>query len=209
MYLCSVLTNHFAKTMREKIYLTILLALTAIYLRAQITPLAQMEKLDRGVVALPLYTSGGNFVSWRFLGTDANDTRFDLMRNGTTIATDLEVTNYRDAAGNKTSEYQVVTKVNGQIVSTSNPVKPWTQFYKPLKLDRPATGALGGTYSPNDCSVGDVDSDGEYEIFVKWDPDCILNHVPCQHDCSLVDKHSPILQHSFVPYASRALPVDL
>jgi rhamnogalacturonan endolyase len=156
--------------MREKIYLTILLALAAIYLRAQITPLAQMEKLDRGVVALPLYTSGGNFVSWRFLGTDANVTRFDLMRNGTTIATDLEATNYRDAAGNKTSEYQVVTKVNGQIVSTSNPVKPWTQFYKPLKLDRPATGALGGTYSPNDCSVGDVDSDGEYEIFVKWDP---------------------------------------
>lgn len=25
-------------------------------------------------------------------------------------------------------------------------------------------------YIPNDCSVGDVDGDGEYEIFVKWDP---------------------------------------
>ncbi|MDE6157874.1 MAG: Por secretion system protein, partial [Muribaculaceae bacterium] len=25
-------------------------------------------------------------------------------------------------------------------------------------------------YSPNDCSVGDVDGDGRYEIFVKWDP---------------------------------------
>jgi rhamnogalacturonan endolyase len=39
-----------------------------------------------------------------------------------------------------------------------------------LALDRPATGTLGGEYSPNDCSVGDVDGDGEYEIFVKWDP---------------------------------------
>lgn len=26
------------------------------------------------------------------------------------------------------------------------------------------------TYSPNDCSVGDVDGDGVYELFVKWDP---------------------------------------
>ena len=156
--------------MIKKIYFIVLLAMTTISLQAQITPLTQMEKLDRGVVALPLYTSGGNFVSWRFLGTDDNDTRFDLVRNGTTIATDLEVTNYRDASGNKNSEYQVVTKVNGQTMSTSNPVKAWSQFYKPLKLDRPATGALGGTYSPNDCSVGDVDGDGEYEIFVKWDP---------------------------------------
>src|SRR5574342_208829 len=23
---------------------------------------------------------------------------------------------------------------------------------------------------PNDCSVGDLDGDGEYEIIVKWDP---------------------------------------
>ena len=28
----------------------------------------------------------------------------------------------------------------------------------------------GCTYSPNDCSVGDVDGDGMYEIFMKWDP---------------------------------------
>ena len=152
--------------MTKKIYLIvfIFLAIAAISIQAQITPQSQMEKLDRGVVALPLYTSGGNFVSWRFLGTDDNDTRFDLVRNGTTIATDLEVTNYRDTGGNKNSEYQVITKVNGQAINTSNPVKAWSQFYKPLKLDRPATGALGGTYSPNDCSVGDVDGDGKDEI---------------------------------------------
>ena len=137
---------------------------------AQITPISQMEKLDRGLVALPANSGSGNFVSWRVLGTDDNNTRFDLVRNGTTIATDLEVSNYKDAGGNSSSEYQVITKVNGETFSTSNPVKAWGEIYKKLKLDRPATGAQGGTYSPNDCSVGDVDGDGEYEIFVKWDP---------------------------------------
>lgn len=141
-----------------------------LYSKAQITPISQMEKLDRGLVALPANSGSGNFVSWRFLGTDDNNARFDLVRNGTTIASDLEVTNYKDASGNSSSEYQVITKVNGEVISTSDPVKAWGDVYKKLKLDRPAKGALGGTYSPNDCSVGDVDGDGEYELFVKWDP---------------------------------------
>ena len=138
--------------------------------KAQITPISQMEKLDRGLVALPASSGSGNFVSWRFLGTDDNNTRFDLVCNGTTIATDLEVSNYKDANGDSSSEYQVITKVNGEVVNTSDAVKAWDKVYKTLKLDLPAKGAQGGTYSPNDCSVGDVDGDGEYEIFVKWDP---------------------------------------
>ena len=138
--------------------------------KAQITPISQMEKLDRGPVALPASSGSGNFVSWRFLGTDDNNTRFDLVCNGTTIATDLEVSNYKDANGDSSSEYQVITKVNGEVVNTSDAVKVWDKVYKTLKLDLPAKGAQGGTYSPNDCSVGDVDGDGEYEIFVKWDP---------------------------------------
>ena len=142
----------------------------AISLQAQITPLSQMEKLDRGVVALPITSDDGNFVSWRYLGTDSEDCRFDVLRNGVTVATDLKVTNYTDVDAPLGAEYQVVVKVNGKVTETSKAVKAWTTLYKELKLDRPATGAQGGTYSPNDCSVGDVDGDGEYEIFVKWDP---------------------------------------
>lgn len=153
-----------------RFYITFLLSAMLLYSKAQITPISQMEKLDRGLVALPANSGSGNFVSWRFLGTDDNNARFDLVRNGTTIASDLEVTNYKDASGNSSSEYQVITKVNGEVISTSDPVKAWGDVYKKLKLDRPAKGVLGGTYSPNDCSVGDVDGDGEYELFVKWDP---------------------------------------
>ena len=152
-----------------RLYTILFLSAMLMHSQAQITPITQMEKLNRGVVALPA-NSGGNFVSWRFLGTDDNDSRFDVVKNGTTIATDLKVTNYTDAEGDSNSEYQIITKVNDEAISTSEPVKAWGEIYKKLKLDRPAKGAQGGTYSPNDCSAGDVDGDGEYEIIVKWDP---------------------------------------
>ena len=133
-----------------------------------VTPESQMEKLGRGVVALP--QSKGIFVSWRLLGTDDARMKFDVVRDGVTIAEGLDVSNYADEDGTASSKYKVVCKVNGKTVETSAEVQPWSQLYMKLPLDRPATGALGGTYSPNDCSVGDVDGDGEYEIFVKWDP---------------------------------------
>ena len=177
---------------KTRLYTTFFLSAMLLCSKAQITPISQMEKLDRGVVALPANTSNGNFVSWRFLGTDDNNTRFDLVRNGMTIATDLEVSDYKDTSGDSSSEYQVITKVNGEVISTSNPVKAWGEVYKKLKLDRPAdaktkpysiTNTISNqkveekypngqdySYSPNDISVGDVDGDGEYEIFVKWDP---------------------------------------
>ena len=132
------------------------------------TPESQMEKLGRGVVALP--QTKGIFISWRLLGTDDARTTFDVIRNGEVIAEDLTVSNYSDEAGTTDSKYQVVCKVNGKAIETSNEVTPWAKNYMTLALDRPGTGALGGEYSPNDCSVGDVDGDGEYEIFVKWDP---------------------------------------
>ena len=155
---------------KTRFYTTIFLSAMLLCSQAQITPTTQMEKLDRGVVALPANSGGGNFVSWRFLGTDDSNTRFDLICNGTTIATDLTVSNFKDTNGDSNSEYQVVTKVNGETINTSDAVKAWDKVYKTLKLDLPAKGAQGGNYSPNDCSVGDVDGDGEYEIFVKWDP---------------------------------------
>lgn len=140
-------------------------------LMAQYTPVGQMEKLDRGVVALPRSTGTGIFLSWRLLGTDdPAATTFDVVRNGETIKENLAKTNFEDGGGTKTASYQIVTKVNGEVVETSQAVSPWGKTYLTLKLDRPAKGEQGGTYTPNDMSVGDVDGDGQYELFVKWDP---------------------------------------
>ena len=134
------------------------------------TPASQMEKLDRGLIAQSVKGGQGIFVSWRFLGTDASETAFELLRNGESLAKDLFATNYTDVQGKKTDKYQVVTFVDGQPVDTTAAVTPWADLYKKVVLSRPAKGTNGGTYNPNDCSVGDVDGDGEYELFVKWDP---------------------------------------
>ena len=137
-------------------------------LTAQITPASQMEHLDRGLVAL---SAGiGNFVSWRLLGTDDATTTFDLLRNGEVIAQDLTLTNYSDKTGALGATYQVVTRQRGRMTETSNPVDAWSNLYKTIQLDRPAKGEQGGTYTPNDMSVADVDGDGQYELIVKWDP---------------------------------------
>ncbi len=131
------------------------------------TSTAQMEYLDRGLVVVPANTGTGQFVSWRFLGTENfKSTTFDLLRDGTVIASDITgATCYTDAQGTTSSKYQVVTKVNGTVTSTSNQVSSWGKQYLALKLNRP-----GSIYTPNDISVGDIDGDGQYELFVKWDP---------------------------------------
>lgn len=126
----------------------------------------QAERLGRGAVALPANSGSGRFVSWRLLGTDDASTTFDILRGGTVIASDLNsVTSYTDAKGTASSRYQVRTKVGGKVVETTEAVTPWSNIFCTLKLERP-----GDIYTPNDCSVGDVDGDGEYELFVKWDP---------------------------------------
>ena len=148
-----------------------LIGMMSLTASAQNTPVSQMEKLDRGVIALKPASGSGNFISWRFLGTDdESSTSFELLRDGRTVADNIYATNYVDANGSTTSAYRVVTKVNGEAVDTTAAVTSWGAPYKTLTLDRPATGAQGGTYSPNDMSVGDVDGDGEYELIVKWDP---------------------------------------
>ena len=153
----------------------IVLAASAFTLQAQVTPESQMEKLGRGVVALTANDGSGKFVSWRLLGTeDLNRMSFDVLRNGKVVKADVrDVTSYKDTGGNSSSYYQIVSKMDGEVIDTTAETKAWSGYFYQLHLDRPNGGTLDGTaytYSPNDCSVGDVDGDGEYEIFVKWDP---------------------------------------
>ena len=146
--------------------LTTLMTAAAIGGSAQITPVSQMEKLDRGLVVIPIGTT--RTLSWRFLGTDdESKTTFNILRDGETIVENRYETFYKDNKGG--SSYQIVTLVDGVPVDTTAAVKPWDKNYLPVKLQRPPAGS-DYSYSPNDCSVGDVDGDGQYEIFVKWDP---------------------------------------
>ena len=159
--------------MKKKICSVIMGLLVSVAMQAQVTPVSQMEKLGRGVVALAS-SGSGKFVSWRYLGTDDPvRTTFNVIRNGVVIKEGLAVTNYEDTGGSNSSEYQIATLVDGEVVDISTPVKAWEDALLKLPLNRPAGGSNSSgsyTYSPNDCSVGDVDDDGEYELFVKWDP---------------------------------------
>ncbi len=142
------------------------MAAAAIGGSAQITPVSQMERLDRGLVVIPIGTT--RTLSWRFLGTDdESKTTFNILCDGETIVENRYETFYKDNKGG--SSYQIVTLVDGVPVDTTAAVKPWDKNYLTVKLQRPPAGS-DYSYSPNDCSVGDVDGDGQYEIFVKWDP---------------------------------------
>lgn len=149
-----------------KAIIMLMLLVTGIQAKADTKTL--LEDLKRGVTVLPAQ-SKGMFISWRFLATDSVATSFDVLRDGKVIKSDITTaTNFTDGTGNANHRYQIVTKVGDEAIDTTAAVAPWTNPYYKLHLDLPT--ANGYTYSPNDCSVGDVDGDGEYELFVKWDP---------------------------------------
>lgn len=127
-----------------------------------------VESLDRGITAVN--TGSGMLVSWRYLANDSDSAVFKLYRNDTLVYTSNsgDATCYLDASGTSTDKYKVETVEGGTVTSTETCKYTSAGNYLDINLDQP-TGS-GYTYSPNDCSVGDVDGDGEYELFVKWDP---------------------------------------
>ena len=126
---------------RTKIFILIInLAFCFAFVQAQPKQVLQKEKLTRGVVALPM-ENGGQFVSWRFLVSDPLTTTFDVLRDGNIIARDIaNRTNFADAQGTGGSMYQVVAKSYGNAIDTTDIATPWPDYYKNIKLKRPAGG---------------------------------------------------------------------
>jgi len=145
-------------------------------LKAPVTRFAlrQLERLDRGLVAVPV--EGGVLVSWRLLGTDPQNIGFNLYRDGQRVnaAPIAASTNYLDAAGNAGSTYSVRSIVDRVERAGSPSVGVWAAGHLDIPLQKPAGGTtpdgVSYTYRANDVSVGDLDGDGQYELVLKWDP---------------------------------------
>ena len=137
----------------------------------------QMEKLGRGVVALPL-PGGKVWVSWRLLATDPDNVEFNLYCVGhgdTPIKINRE--RIREATclvdpqpdPRAAHSYLVRTVIDGYEREESAPflhrvasgAEPRHFVDVPMQLPQ-ATPA----YTLGAASVGDLDGDGEYEIIV-------------------------------------------
>ena len=142
--------------------------------KADTTSMRQMEKLDRGLVAVK--ASDGVFLSWRLLGTEELDMPFDIYRDGVKITETpiVSSTNYLDLDGTENSKYYIRAINSGEGKNPSKTVTVLKNNYLSIDLQKPEGGVspdgVAYEYSANDASVGDVDGDGEYEIILKWDP---------------------------------------
>ena len=149
------------------------------------------DKLTRGLVAVPQgdktgqddrygVSGSGIFVQWRILPTEYYDTKYNLYRGGAKIAGDLTASNYQDNSGTKTSKYSVVPVVRGveRTDLASEAVTPWEHQYWDIPVANVVNRAgkdVTSQYSLNDCSVADVDGDGQMEFVVKRRNDSGLN----------------------------------
>ncbi|HJO65285.1 MAG TPA: hypothetical protein QF469_08085, partial [Sphingomonas sanguinis] len=98
----------------------------------------QVERLDRGVVAVPAM-GGGVLVSWRSLAADAKGVGFDVYRDGRKVTARpvIDSTNFRDAAGTPASRYAVRMVVPGAAGALTPEAPVWAKGYLSIPLDPP------------------------------------------------------------------------
>ncbi len=136
----------------------------------------QREKLNRGVVAVR-ENPGKVAVSWRYLSSDPKDQAFDIHRDGKKINSKpvTKSTFFTDNyTGTAPASYVVKPlkgdKSEGSYTLPANAPEGYINI--PLNVPERGVDVWGKeyTYVANDASIGDVDGDGQYEIFLKWDP---------------------------------------
>ena len=137
------------------------------------------EKLSRGLIGIP--TEEGMYFSWRMALEDAAGLQFDLYRSsggGAEVKLNKEPIDRTSDFLDRTVDYTVDNRWT--LKATTGEVATWTRLkgekrnpYLSIPVCKPEDGEIAGesfTYTANDCSVGDLDGDGEYEIILKWSP---------------------------------------
>lgn len=135
---------------------------------------AQVERLDRGVVAVPT-PGGGNLVTWRLFGYEDRELPFVVYRDGQKVTPEpiTDSTNFVDRGGSMSSKYSVAAIRDGMEAEASEPALVWSPGYREIPTPPPPSGSNADgsyTYTSGDGSAGDLDGDGQYELIVKWDP---------------------------------------
>ena len=124
------------------------------------------DALDRGLIAIK--TTNGVYCSWRILGEEYYDVKYNLYRDGTKVNSEpLSVSNYSDAAGTASSKYTVKAVVRGTEQAASKEATVWTDSF--LEITPQHDPSITSTLVPNDACCADVDGDGELEILIKYD----------------------------------------
>ena len=150
----------------------------------------QREQLNRGVVAVRT-EDGKVAVSWRTLMSDPKGQPYDVYRNGVKLNTKPLTTGgtffideqplqtdatYEVRGGGSSGKW--LLKADAPIGYLTIPLQKPEGGQVPVMQQTPPPGRRPGRwrddgsyqYTANDASVGDVDGDGQYEIFLKWEP---------------------------------------
>ncbi len=137
------------------------------------------EKLSRGLIGTP--TEKGMYFSWRITLDDAPNIKFDIYRstNGNPEVKlnqepIIKTADFIDRTVDYTADNRWILKSsNGEVTTWIRLHNEKQHPYLSIPISKPENGEIAGeqfSYTANDCSVGDLDGDGEYEIILKWSP---------------------------------------
>ena len=130
--------------------------------------LSATEQLNRALVAFNT-DNNTTFVSWRFFDGEQNYT-YRLFRNGVKMVETRRTSHTFPIESKSTDVYRLEVLSSGNVVDQAE-TTPYDQRMKiALQKPDPTVNNNSSSYTPNDVSIGDVDGDGEMELFVKWDP---------------------------------------